>query len=126
VRELPADLAEVLRQLEETAAEARTMAIRAKAEPLPQVQLPDATAVEEAATRPDAPAELKAVAGAVEDGRVTWEDVAAGRGAEVPEVRAAYEANQRMIMAALFSEPEPASAPPDDPDDGAGAVYEDF
>lgn len=113
MNELPAHLASAMRNLEEAAAHMRTQAIRASQLEVPRIELPDAAAIEQAATRPDAPDELRAVASAVRAGRVTWAEIAAGGGTDVPEVRAAYEANQQRIRHALEAdEPDDSSTAP--------------
>lgn len=53
----------------------------------------DIRALEQAAARPDAPAELRALQRKVDAGELTWRDVLEGRAYEDPEVRAALEPN---------------------------------
>ncbi|HEY8371916.1 MAG TPA: hypothetical protein VIL00_04145 [Pseudonocardiaceae bacterium] len=53
--------------------------------------------LEEAARRPDAPPELRAMARKVETGAFTWQDVVEGRAAHDPDVQRAQEANMARL-----------------------------
>lgn len=60
-----------------------------KLRPLPKTDTPERIeAIKRAASRPDAPAQLRLVKRKVEAGEFSWEDVAAGRAFADPEVRA--------------------------------------
>ncbi|MGV9297197.1 hypothetical protein [Amycolatopsis sp. NPDC003676] len=60
-----------------------------KLRPLPKTDTPERIeAIKKAASRPDAPAQLRLVKRKVDAGEFTWEDVAAGRAFADPEVRA--------------------------------------
>ncbi|MFI5609816.1 hypothetical protein [Amycolatopsis sp. NPDC051903] len=57
--------------------------------PLPKTDTPERVeAVKKAASKPDAPAELRLVKKKVDAGKLTWEDVASGRAFADPDVRA--------------------------------------
>ncbi|WP_033293432.1 hypothetical protein [Amycolatopsis jejuensis] len=57
--------------------------------PLPRLDTPERVeAIKKAASRPDAPAELRVVKRKVDAGELTWADVATGRAFADPEVRA--------------------------------------
>lgn len=63
------------------------------------------------AEAPDAPAELKALAQAVREGKTTWADCVAGKADQLPEVRAVYGELERRFaenVAARDSEEDSA------------------
>ncbi|MQA63889.1 MAG: hypothetical protein GEU86_21040 [Actinophytocola sp.] len=95
---VPPQMQAAFNSFETALAEFRTQRIRAE-----QMEVPDSPPVDpndlaEAAQRPDAPEKLKAVARAVEDGRATWSDVAAGRADVAPEVKDLFAASGPGIM----------------------------
>ncbi|WP_406628951.1 hypothetical protein [Amycolatopsis sp. WGS_07] len=60
-----------------------------KLRPLPKTDTPERIeAIKRAASRPDAPAQLRLIKRKVDAGELSWEDVAAGRAFADPEVRA--------------------------------------
>lgn len=100
---IPAALVGPLARLREASAALQTRVLRAqeRAAQLGEVDGPTPEQLAEAAARPDAPPELRAVAGAVAEGRATWEDVAAGRRGVAPEIDALLAASGPGIARGL-------------------------
>lgn len=70
----------------------------------------DPKALEAAAKRPDAPPHLKAVLRAVNEGRTTWQAIAEGKAAHVPEVKAMLAASGPMMAAKMQQAEEEIAA----------------
>lgn len=126
-------------QVDARATEARELAARLQATPLPPLPPLDTAAiarqVEQAAGRRDAPEHLKALKRKVDAGEFSWEDVVAGRAAADPDVQAAQQANVNQMRQAFQMLQEGMSAEDileaqrprrgDDDDDGPSDFRED-
>lgn len=83
----PPHLEGVLRRFDDEVAALRTTVIRASQIEIPEMPALDPSELERAAAAPDAPEHLRAVARAVDEGRTSWAELAAGKGLDVPEIR---------------------------------------
>jgi hypothetical protein len=91
----PPEFDQVLARLENALAPIRTRIHRAR-EGMAAQQLrpgPSADLLARAADTEQAPADLRAVAQAVHEGRTTWEKVAAGEADHLPEMKRFYSAS---------------------------------
>jgi hypothetical protein len=107
---IPPFLQGAMRNLQESVAQLDTRLIRAWQMEVKDLPPTDPKALEDAARRPDAPPPLKAVARAVQQGRVTWAQVAAGKAMHVPEVRAMIAASGPMMASKLHQAEEELAA----------------
>lgn len=98
---VPPHAEEALRGFENALADLRTRRIRLERVEVPDVEGPSPREMAEAAARPDAPAELRAVARAVAEGRAGWDDVLAGRVDAAPEVAALFDASRERFAALM-------------------------
>lgn len=94
---VPPRLEAPLAAFENAIADLRTRRIRLEQVELPAAEGPSTAELAEAAARPDAPAELKAVARAVEEGRASWDDVLAGRVDAAPEIGEMFDASRERF-----------------------------
>jgi hypothetical protein len=85
---IPPHLRDAVLAFETALSDTRTRLARLREVEIPDIDGPSPEQMAAAATRPDAPRELKEVARAVEEGRTTWADAARGRLDGAPEVRA--------------------------------------
>lgn len=107
--DIPPQLRPALSQFQDALGALRTTRLRASQLTVPPMELPDPKLLERAATRPDAPAQLKALARAVAEGRTTWAEALSGQGLDVPEIRDLVSASGPR-MAEKFAEAEAAEA----------------
>jgi hypothetical protein len=84
---VPDFLRDAYDQLTESVADLDTAIARAHETPVPSLEPADPEQLAEAARSADAPRELRAVATAVAEGRITWAEVATGGGRDLPEIR---------------------------------------
>lgn len=86
--QVPTEALNAFRMLEESVGELDAQLERAKQADVPEFEDPDPSVMAAAYEDADAPAEMRAVARAVAEGRTSWEEIAAGGASDVPEVQA--------------------------------------
>lgn len=99
----PPEFDQVLVRLENALAPIRTTIHRARERMATHQHRPGPSAelLASAADSPQAPADLRAVAQAVREGRTTWEKVAAGEADHLPEMRRFYYASMARTRRVL-------------------------
>ncbi len=111
---IPEHLRPALARFQDAIGTLRTTRLRAEQLVVPPLDPPDPRLLEQAASRPDAPEQLKAVLRAVREGRTSWAEVTAGHGLDVPEIRDLISASGPRMLEKL-AEAEAAPGVPADP-----------
>jgi hypothetical protein len=109
----PPEFDAALARLENTLAPIRTRIYRARDRmaTTPQPPGPSAEQLARAAESDRAPADLRALAQAVREGRTTWERVAAGEADHLPEVKRFYSASLARTRRLIEQVQQPGEQP---------------